>query len=65
MPGPNKVSVPILHVIDSYTKFIDAVVLSNTTADTIFNQFKQLVIFRYGGVRVVITDNGTEFAGEF
>ena len=70
MVGPLKKSskgscMHLLVVVDKFTKWIEAVPITSSTALTAVNFIKS-IIFRFGVQHNIITDNGTNFtAGEF
>ena len=51
--------------IDSVSKWPEAGALPNKTADWVKHWFWETIICRYGTPQEVITDNGSEFKGEF
>jgi len=70
MVGPLKKSskggrTHLLVAVDKFTKWIEAVPITSSTALTAFNFIKS-IIFRFGVPHNIITDNGTNFtAAEF
>src|ERR1041384_4980240 len=55
----------LLVVVDKFTKWIEAVPITSSTALTVVNFIKS-IIFRFGVLHNIITDNGTNFtATEF
>src|SRR3954463_13766755 len=70
MVGPLKKSskggrTHLLVAVDKFTKWIEAVPITNSTALTAINFIKS-IIFRFGVPHNIITDNGTNFtAAEF
>ena len=68
MVGPLKKSskgghTHLLVEVDKFTKWIEAVPITNSTATTAVNFIKS-IIFRFGVPHNIITDNGTNFAAE-
>lgn len=55
----------IMVVMDYFTKFMEAIALPDKSSATVANAFTREIICRYGCPTIVISDNGTEFAGEF
>src|SRR3982750_876377 len=65
MVGPLKKSskgerTHLLDVVDKFTKWIEAVPITSSTALTAVNFIKS-IIFRFGVPHNIITDNGTNF----
>jgi hypothetical protein len=55
----------IMVVMDYFTKFPEAIAIPDKSAETVANAFTREIICRYGCPAVVLSDNGTEFAGAF
>ena len=49
--------------VDKFTKWIEAVPITNATATTVVN-FIRSIIFRFGVPHSTISDNGTSFTAE-
>jgi transposase InsO family protein len=49
-------------VIDTFTKWMEAMPIVNITQDTTV-KFLQSIIYRFGVLKWVVTDNGTQFKG--
>src|SRR4051812_27091710 len=69
MVGPLKKSskggrTHLLVAVDKFTKWIEAVPITSSTALTAVNFIKS-IIFRFGVPHNIITDNGTNLAAEF
>jgi len=52
----------LLVMIDRFSKWTELVPLRNATAESLKNAFRERKIARYGIPKVVITDNGVQFA---
>ena len=68
MVGPLKKSshgghTHLLVAVDKFTKWIEAVPITNSTATTAVN-FIRSIIYRFGVPNSIITDNGTNFTAE-
>ena len=68
MVGPLRKSSPgghthLLVAVDKFTKWIEAILITSSTASTAFN-FIRSIIFRFGVPNSIITDNGTNFTAE-
>ena len=68
MVGPLKKSskggcTHLLVAVDKFTKWIEAVPITSSTASTAVN-FIQSIIFHFGVPHNIITDNGTNFTAE-
>ena len=50
-----------LIVIDTYTKWIDVIVMGNLTSVKIIGKLQE-IIATYGLPQIIVTDNGTHFA---
>jgi transposase InsO family protein len=48
--------------IDTFTKWMEAMLVVNITQDTSV-KFLQSILYRFGVLRWVLTDNGTQFKG--
>ena len=46
---------------DLFTKFVEVRPLRRATAQSISKAFNELVVFRWGCPKYLVTDNGTEF----
>ena len=51
----------VMLVIDSFSKWIEAHLLKDTRALTVWAKFESKIIFRFGSPGIVVSDNGTEF----
>jgi len=47
---------------DQFSKWTELVPLRSATAETLKKAFKERIIARYGVPKIVITDNGVQFA---
>ena len=68
MVGPLKKSskgghTHLLVAVDKFTKWIEAIPITSSTASTAV-RFIQSIIYRYGVMDSIITDNGTNFTAE-
>ena len=68
MVGPLKKSsksgrTHLLIAVDKFTKWIEAVPITNSTATTAVNFIKS-IIFRFGVPHSIITDKGTNFTAD-
>ena len=52
-------------MVDQYSKWVEAIILPDSRACSVWSAFETQLIFRYGAPVLVINDNGTEFLGEF
>ena len=53
----------MLVTVDKFTKWIEAIPITSSTASTAVN-FIRSIIFRFGVPNSIITDNGTNFTAE-
>ncbi|MEM7255024.1 MAG: RNase H-like domain-containing protein, partial [Pseudomonadota bacterium] len=54
----------ILTMLDHLTGYLDAVPLTNITAQAVATAFEQFWVQKYGPPRTLLTDNGTQFTSE-
>eukprot|EP00983_Pelagomonas_calceolata_P026151 821938-Pelagomonas_calceolata.AAC.1 len=55
----------IMILVEHFTKFVEAIPIPNKSAVTTAQVFLERVLCRFGNCAEVVTDGGTEFAGEF
>ena len=55
----------VMIAIEHFTKHLEAVPIPNAQAATVAYAFSHNVLARFGACAEVLTDNGSEFAGEF
>ncbi|KAI5717968.1 hypothetical protein M8J77_014305 [Diaphorina citri] len=60
-PRSSRNNVYILVIEDQFTKWVELTALRVASAQVVMEQFKKLVLHRYGAPSVVFTDNGTPF----
>jgi len=53
-----------LVLIDRFSKWTKMVLLRSATAESLKKAFKEHIIARYGVSKIVITDNGVQFASK-
>ena len=54
-----------VHIIDMYTRFSEAEMISNIMSSTIIDVLNRKWIFAHGAPKKILTDNGGEFDSEF
>ena len=55
----------VMVMVDSFTKWVELALLKGKTAAGVRDAFRDSWLTRYGAMAVALTDNGSEFAGEF
>ncbi len=64
-PETNQDNKYILVAIEHYSKWCEAKVMQDHTIITIAKFFKEDIIYRYGVLKYILTDNGGEWLVEF
>ena len=49
---------------DLFTKWVEIVPLRKATGKTVKKAYQDTILYRYGALKVLITDNGTEFVNK-
>ena len=65
MPTTKRGNKYVLVMIEHFTKWVELVPLPNKSADLTATTFLESVLSRFGAPAEVVTDQGSEFKGEF
>lgn len=63
-PVSSSLNKYILVFQDEFSKYVEIVALRNASANTVAQQFKKLIVYKYGVPRKLVTDNGSHFANK-